>query len=372
MNRFQQIKRIALLPLVLSAFLLGSCGGGGGGGAGSAAISASSTAVSYKSVAQVGELISYTLDTATLSYSYTIEKSAFGLEGQSFSGTLVRNSDGTYTPSESPESRVMILPNGLLIGSVKLRTNNGEVTTSIVGMQNPARSIADFSDTFNYISYQCPVQNTNCITSMGSVRVDSSGVYQSCSNANVAIMSSNLADQCRANQGSEYSAGRLESNNDGTWKLMRATGNGYVDAGTFIAFKDSQGQKVAIFDLNDGVSGGYGYGSIVAASQQSLTAAATNGLYRANSSSGNYVTVTATDNAYVSYSPKFDFTENGTVSYDDPWMGVATSTATSSSNNNFTQGTTYDVIMAGSGVYISRNRVRRNEIEVGIRSQAPL
>jgi hypothetical protein len=367
MNRFQQIKRIALLPLVLSAFLLGSCGGG----AGSAAISASSTAVSYKSVAQVGELISYTLDTATLSYSYTIEKSAFGLEGQSFSGTLVRNSDGTYTPSESPESRVMILPNGLLIGSVKLRTNNGEVTTSIVGMQNPARSIADFSDTFNYISYQCPTQNTNCITSMGSVRVDSSGVYHSCSNADVAIMS-DPASECIAILGSDYSTGRLESNNDGTWKLKRASGNSYAEAGTFIAFKDSEGQKVAIFDLNDGVNGGYGYGSIVAASQQVVTAAATNGFYRANSSSGNYVTVTATDNAYQSYTPKFNFTENGTLSYNNPWMGVVRSTATSSSNNNFTQGATSDVIMAGSGVYISRNRLTQNEIEVGILSQAPL
>jgi hypothetical protein len=351
MNQFKQIQKVAILPLILSTLLLSSCGGGG-----SAGTSISSTAVSYKSVAQVGELISYTLDTANLSYSYRIEKSAFGLEGRTFSGTLVRNSDGTYTPSESSNARVMILPNGLLIGSVTLQVGSSSIATSIVGMQNPATSIADFSDTFNYISYQCSSQNSNCVTYMGSVRVDSSGAYQSCTDRDVAAMSS-PATQCPANQ---YSAGRLESNNDGTWKLMRASGNNYVEAGTFIAFKDSQGQKVAIFDLNDGVNGGYGYGSIVAASQQSVASSDTNGSYKANSSSGNYVTVTATNNAYESYSPRYSFTENGTLSHNSPWTGVIRASAT----NN--QGWTHDVIMAGSGVYISRNRVTEDQIEVGI------
>jgi len=349
----RSIKQFSFIPVIVSAFLLSSCGGGGGGGA---PASTASSAVSYKSVAQVGELISYTLDTTNLSYSYRIEKSAFGLEGRTFTGTLTRNSDGTYTPSEASNARVMILPNGLLIGSITIPVGSSSVSTSIVGMQNPATSIADFSDTFNYISYQCSSQNSNCVTYMGSVRVDSSGAYQSCTDRDVAAMSS-PATQCPANQ---YSAGRLESNNDGTWKLMRASGNSFVEAGTFIAFKDSQGQKVAIFDLNDGVNGGYGYGSIVAASQQSVASSDTNGSYKANSSNGNYLTVTATNNTYASYSPRYNSTEYGTLSYNSPWTGVIRASAT----NN--QGWTHDVIMAGSGVYISRNRVTEDQIEVGI------
>ncbi len=84
----RSIKQFSLIPIIVSAFLLSSCGGGGGGGS---TASTASTAVSYKSVAQMGELISYTLDTSNLSYSYRIEKSAFGLEGRTFTGTLTLN-----------------------------------------------------------------------------------------------------------------------------------------------------------------------------------------------------------------------------------------------------------------------------------------
>jgi hypothetical protein len=70
--------------------------------------------------------------------------------------------------------------------------------------------------------------------------------------------------------------------------------------------------------------------------------------------------VTATNNTYASYSPRYNSTENGTLSYNSPWTGVIRASAT----NN--QGWTHDVIMAGSGVYISRNRVTEDQIEVGI------
>lgn len=297
---------------------------------------------------------------ATLSYSYRIEKSAYNLEGFTSRGTLTKNSDGTYTPSESPESRVMILPNGLLIGSIKIKINGSDVTTSIVGMQNPATQLADFEGVYNYISYECRTPG-NCVTSLGSVRVDLQGRYYSCADTNVANMS-DIATQCPANK---YSGGKLTSNGDGTWVLMRASGNDFVEAGTFVAFKDPQGQKVAIFDLNDSGLNGYGFGSIVAASQQAVTAAATNGFYRANSSDGNYVTVTANNGRYQSYSPSSNFTETGSLTYDFPWAGVVTATAENNRDRN-NQLFVSDVIMAGSGVYISRNRNTQDRIEVGI------
>jgi hypothetical protein len=78
--------------LVALAASLASCGGGGGGGA-------SSAATQYTSVAMAGELLTYTVDPVALTYSYTITESQFGLDGKSASGTLVRNFDGSYTPS---------------------------------------------------------------------------------------------------------------------------------------------------------------------------------------------------------------------------------------------------------------------------------
>src|SRR6185369_7523954 len=85
--------------------LLASCGGGGG---------SSSAATQYTSVAMAGELLTYTVDPVALTYSYTITESQFGLTGKTGSGTLVRNLDGSYSPSGIPNARIVILPNGLL------------------------------------------------------------------------------------------------------------------------------------------------------------------------------------------------------------------------------------------------------------------
>src|ERR1043166_3401294 len=87
--------------LALSASLA-SCGGGGD----------SSSATQYTSVAMAGELLTYSIDPVALTYSYTITESQFGLTGKTGSGTLVRNFDGSYSPSGVPNARLVILPNG--------------------------------------------------------------------------------------------------------------------------------------------------------------------------------------------------------------------------------------------------------------------
>src|SRR5262245_16621059 len=59
--------------------VLSSCGGGD---------SNPSTPTQYTSVAMAGELVTYSVDTVALTYSYTITESQFGLEGKTGSGTL--------------------------------------------------------------------------------------------------------------------------------------------------------------------------------------------------------------------------------------------------------------------------------------------
>jgi hypothetical protein len=103
--------------------LLVACGGGGGSSSSTPAAPATqATGVSgtYTVSAAAGEVLSYTVDTSALTYSYTITHSAYGLEGKTGSGTLTKNSDGSYSPSESPTSKVYALPNGLLMGAVVL------------------------------------------------------------------------------------------------------------------------------------------------------------------------------------------------------------------------------------------------------------
>jgi len=107
-----------LCILVLTTFLV-ACGGGGGSSSSSTSSSSSGTTTTYSSSGSVGELLNFTIDTTVSppAYSYTIVKSSYGLTNSTGSGTLSTNSDGSYTPSGSPNSRVYALSNGLLVGA---------------------------------------------------------------------------------------------------------------------------------------------------------------------------------------------------------------------------------------------------------------
>ena len=97
-----------LLPLFFITLI--SCGGGGGGSS-TAPISNGTT---FQAVASEGELVSYTVDTSAMTYSYKIIESAYGKTDVSGNGQLTRNSDGTYTPSGF-NGKVAILDSGLLL-----------------------------------------------------------------------------------------------------------------------------------------------------------------------------------------------------------------------------------------------------------------
>ena len=197
------------LTLIISAscaaFLLNACGGGGGGGGSSSSSTPSSTpsasasatvSGTYTASASAGEVLSYTIDTDKLTYSYTILYSAYGLEGKTGSGTLTKNSDGSYTPSESPNSRVYALPNGLLMGAVKMTIQGNVVHVPIMGVQNPITNLANLAGTYNYISNSCtakafgnPAYN-GCGTNYGTLKITSAGAYYQCTQTNITASAS--------------------------------------------------------------------------------------------------------------------------------------------------------------------------------------
>lgn len=142
----------APFAIFISALLLASCGGGGGG---SATVSMPTVQKTYVASATAGEVLSYTVDTLARTYSYEIIHSAYGLTGQRGNGTLTANSDGTYSPSESPSSKVLPLNNGLLLGAVSLNMNGNTRSVPILGMSDPATAASDIAGTYNYITVQC-------------------------------------------------------------------------------------------------------------------------------------------------------------------------------------------------------------------------
>lgn len=322
--------RYRLIPLIGAAIvgaILVACGGGGGSPSGSTT-SGASTTTSYTSGAQIGELVSFSVTSDSggnpAAYSYVITKSAFGCEVVSASchtgsGTLALNSDGTYTPSQFPQSRLRILPNGLLFGAIQVPVNGVNTTVPIVGMQNPATTISDFADAggtiYNWAEYVCTTPGGvggSCSTKIGTARVNNDGTFYTCTGYNLADtgtgVNSGNSTNCPASPYTQNTSnGRMVSNGDGTWTIQTTNYTNpttYYNVGTFIAFKDpTTGQRVAIFDIRDTTYGanGWGYGQIISASQSALTMAQGVGTwvgnqYWTNSTPHNFFTKTVLTN----------------------------------------------------------------------------
>jgi len=316
--------------LVALGALLASCGGGGG---------SSSAATQYTSVAMAGELLTYSIDPVALTYSYTITESQFGLNGKTGSGTLVRNLDGSYSPSGIPNARIVILPNGLLLGAVRERFGSAVVTVPIVGMSNPVSTVSALAATYNFMHRGC--LSGVCATDTGTFVIAANGTWSSCPGANLG------AGACPAGG----RTGTLESLGNGLWRVMEGAAN----VGTAIGF-NSAGQNVLLIDLKDPRAGGLGIGVVVGSQQAPLTPAQTDGTWIAGTSNGNWAVFTASGTTITV--TNFDGVAVnlvGSFSADTPWQGMAT---TNAGGMGF---------LAGNGVYVLETANGYAELGVKVR-----
>lgn len=326
---------------VLATSLLIGCGGGGGGGTASG--SPTGAAISYKAVVTEGELVTFTVNTRALTYSYTIDQSAYGKTGATASGQLVANSDGSYAPSGISGGKIVVLESGLLKGYIKEDLNNDGVdeTLPAMGISNPITSLADAVGTYNFISRQCG--NTNCVNFYGTVTVNQDGSWHSCVGANLAA--NNPVCQSSAN-------GTVSSFTSGHGSI---TVNGNV-GGTMLIFKDpNTSQKVIMIDLNGGSN--LGKGAIFGASQNLPASANGTWSYTHTNKTEGKVVVTGTsftdsgvNGLGQAYGPI-----NGTLSFNQPWSGFVTT-----SNGAV-------LLPAGSGFYAGYFG-SNSSMSVGIRS----
>ena len=304
--------RLTWALLALSA-VVASCGGGG----------SSSQATQYTSVAMAGELLTYSIDPGALTYSYTITESQFGLTGKTGSGTLVRNADGSYSPSGIPNARIVILPNGLLLGAVRERFGTAVVTVPIIGMSNPVTEVDALAATYNYMHRGC--LSGVCATDIGTFTI-ANGNWSSCPSANPG------SGSCPAGGRS----GTLVKVGGGMFQVME----GATNIGTAIGFA-SGGQNVLLIDLKDFRAGGLGIGLVVGAQQTVLDTAQTDGTWIAGTSAGDWavftvsgtkITITNIDGVPVNIP--------GTFATNSPWTGMASSQAGGMG------------FLAGNGVYV--------------------
>jgi len=307
--------RLTAVLLALGA-TLASCGGG----------DSPSAPVQYASVAMAGELVTYTVDPAALTYSYTITESQFNLTGKTGSGTLVRNLDGSYSPSGIPNARIVILPNGLLLGAVRENFGAGVVTVPIVGISSPVSTVSALAANYNYMHRGC--LSAVCATDIGTFVINANSTWASCPGADIGSGAS-----CPAGGRS----GTLVSLGNGRWQVM----DGGTNVGTALGFS-SAGQNVLLIDLKDVRVGGLGIGLVVGAQQVTMTTAQTDGLWIAGTSAGHWaVFTTSGSNITLNSLDGLPVTGvSGTFTANSPWQGVAT---TNGGGMGF---------LAGNGVYV--------------------
>ena len=325
------IKRIVLASCAMAlALLVASCGGGGSG--------SSASGTTYSSVAMAGELVDYTIDTTNLTYSYTITESQFGLNGKTGSGTLVRNGDGSYTPSGVPNARIVVLPNGLLLGAVRERFGASVVTVPIVGLSAPVTSLGAIAGDYNYIHRNCRL--AVCGADHGTFQIASStGTWTSCAGGNVA------AGACTGASAS----GTLEPLGNGRWRVM----DGSTNIGTALGFA-SAGQNVILLDLKDTRPGGFGVGMLVGGQQVTMTTAQTDGTWIAGTSTGHWAVFTASGSTItLNLFDGLAVNVATTLTANSPWAGMAT---TANGGVGF---------LAGAGVYVLKTA--SGDAELGIK-----
>ena len=237
---------------VASLALVAACGGGGGGGGVSTGFTQN-----YVASASQGEVITYSVNTTAMTYEYKVIKSQYGCElptsnCHSGSGTLTRNSDGTYTPSGSADTRFFALQNGLLVGTIKLGTMPA---TPLIGIPNPIDNAEKLAGTYNYNSIQCPSKSngmmTGCSGGHGSLTI--SAVSATTISYNICV-SADIENSNRVCSSTSTGTGTL----DPVYKKWKFYRTGSTQENYAVAFNANNNQKVAFLDFND--PGGYGYG----------------------------------------------------------------------------------------------------------------
>ena len=267
------------------------------------------------------------------------------MSGKKGNGTLTYNGDGTFSPSESPGSKIIPLKNGLLLGNIKLAMD-GKTSQDVpvIGMENPATTSDSIAGTYNFISLQCNSKSygiySQCGSAYGTVKVtkstDTTASFTSCTSGDINI-------NCTGNT----TTGSLEYDSNGVWKV-KASNSIYFNY--LVVFTSPNGQKVGWIDFND--PNVFKYGQAVISEKKVITSGAgIDGNYFYKNTLGGTGSVSLSSNS----STLQVTTSSGVVATaNQPWEGFA------KSNTGFG-------LMAGNGIYVYIDpRISNSYYEIGI------
>lgn len=352
----------ALVAAGMVAALVAACGGGGGGGASTGVVQ------TYTSTAGVGEVLQFGINTTNMTYTYTVNYTAYAasgvVAGKTGSGPLLSmNAGGSYNVGASSDGfitggKLLPLQNGLLVGHVQVGMF-GTAKIPVFGVSNPITTVAGLAGTYNYQGFSCSslgianvLGNGACLSHSGTVSVAASGVYTVCKGGDVTTSPGTNA--CAAQATGTISALATPGVFD-----YRNAANGH--AGWFFAFTAPNGQKIAVIDHDDSTL--LEYGHTVLATYISTVSGAADGKYFVKNNEGGESLlavsgVSLTDASLLG-------TYSGTLTLNSPWAGleaynfavsgvsVASGVAMAAGTGVYTYTSTADPAVFGVGIRYS-------------------
>ena len=276
---------LGTVVLATTFSLLAGCGGGGGGGGGGTTPTdgggTGGVDVTYNAAANIGDLLTYTLNTTTRAYSYNFV--AGSLQGTSHSGTLTPVPGyGDYVYETDQGAEVVLFPNNLIVGvtpGTDLFAGVPRLTTNY--------TVSECIGVYNYVDI---IGNNS---SYGTFQVGD-GVWSRWSMGNAS--------------GTPSETGTWEDQGDGVIYAYEGT----TKVANVMILPASGGGKTLILDYP---SGGMGIG----VKQQSVSSGAVNGTYDVLDTQEDGLYQATVNGTTVSFSPPG--WQSLTVEYNSPWTG---------------------------------------------------
>lgn len=343
------------------AIMVAACGGGG---------SSSGTTPDYIAADGLGEVLKFSVNTTTLTYSYSLIDSPLASPPQTGTGALSSvNPVGTYAVLPSSDGyiaggKVFPIANGVMVGDVEL---SSLTNIPLFSIPNPITTLLSVDNVYNYQGYTCGTTGNasvsgvpGCTSQLGTMSItgySSTGAfYTDCKGGNFANQNGYTC--------SPISYGSIQASSFGPG-VYQVNDSGNNQIGWFFAFTAPNGQIVGVIDHNYTCTttscNPSEYGFTVLTSYAPVLIGNYNGSYmvETNENQEQWVTLstTSTTNASGATSTTTLYTSSaqsgvaGTLTPNWPWNGLSAYYIPASAALGFPTAISGVAMVTGTGAY---------------------
>ncbi len=288
-------------------------------------------------VGTTGDVATMKVDTDNLVYGYRVTESSVGNVGLEDYDTLVKNSDGTYSPSADPTTHIIDMPDAFVVADIPGGAGGVDQVLASVPAPTASYTLADVEGVYNFILYMCDSNLTSgsCTAGfyadIGTVRINGDNTLDYCLGYDILTMTSS----CNYDDG-VYRFDFVD-NGDATFTV---TSDG-DEIASFNALVNANGVNLIVANLKNRPIVSQGPGIVILVRQQSIASLDLVGKYYFNGTYGNfgYADILAND-TFTGWETEDGNTTtlDGLVYRDDPWLGMLRATPVATPGNYLDDG----------------------------------